>query len=888
MLGVALEVAPSPHLSTKIVSWSEPSGELARATIVARCTYAWDRKGITELATPRSVEDETPWKPHAEVSVVGAEQAHRTLYGVGVARGLDVLLGFRSRRASDFVTLSMQYVAGGEQILLMGFVDPSFILRLPSLTAHAVLENETGTRQLPLAGDRLVIDVARREASVTWRGVIDGRAPEDGAVKLTLTPIHDVEELLGTPPRWERAPRVRSADARQRIPLLNDTRLAAAAFCSALEPDSWQCTIVAKGTYDIAPGVPATLAEEPRLLTGDHADGTPSVLTACSDLVPFKPRVDVLVEADAHTKAGEGLALVSLSIGALSKEIVILGARRWQGGVLSEPAPFDTLPLCYRHAFGGDGVAENPAGTGTPGSPPPRIEHPDHLMRSPMDKPPPVGMTPIHPSWAPRAGLLGTADDVWADERWPALPADADVAFFNAAPRDQQCARLAGDEPFQLTSVLPGGEMLRGQLPGQAPSLSVRREDGTVTGLAPKLDTVIIDARRRQLALTWRASVSVRDEDASDVSAVQVAYPAVDEDEAWERFERHGDERFVVDVHAEPPDGPWVTVVATPRARRRARDASLIAPIVPPTREDVSRLVQSDGLAGQDLTGANLSGFDLRGKDLSDAILRGCALSDCQLDGANLRGATLAECRCDKATFVDADLTAADLTEAVLDDAVLDGAELERASLNESRLRRASLRNVRARGVQLKGSDLSQACLTGGDFESADLSGATLDGLDASGATLRSANLADCHGRGVILDEAILEDALLENASLEELSAKRISADHSVWEGAMLTGANYEDASLSHASFTGADLTDAMMLRVVARRARMEKAKLRGAKLSDADLMEARLDRADLRHATLTGANLYGVGLRGATLAGASLDGAIVAGTRLASASRRE
>src|SRR6185312_7848826 len=119
---------------------------------------------------------------------------------------------------------------------------------------------------------------------------------------------------------------------------------------------------------------------------------------------------------------------------------------------VSDPEPFDTIPLIYERAFGGwDRRSEdanehrcemrNPAGVGfrdrSLGGDDdlvlPNLEHPDHPFRSYGDAPPPAGFGFIAPNWQPRLALAGTFDVAWDRTRKPLLPKDFDRRFFNAA-----------------------------------------------------------------------------------------------------------------------------------------------------------------------------------------------------------------------------------------------------------------------------------------------------------------------------------------------------------------------------------------------------------------------------------------------------------------------
>nr|WP_279627415.1 DUF2169 domain-containing protein [Xenorhabdus kozodoii] len=114
-------------------------------------------------------------------------------------------------------------------------------------------------------------------------------------------------------------------------------------------------------TAELLPAPPLCLQDEYR-----GAMNASSVLQE-SDLAPFKPRCDVIVNGTAYAPAGQPCTafpvrlLVQSQQGQtlLDKTLTISGERafiresdgHWQ---LSEPKPFTSLPLDYRYAFGGE------------------------------------------------------------------------------------------------------------------------------------------------------------------------------------------------------------------------------------------------------------------------------------------------------------------------------------------------------------------------------------------------------------------------------------------------------------------------------------------------------------------------------------------------------
>ncbi|HEU4419558.1 MAG TPA: DUF2169 domain-containing protein, partial [Planctomycetota bacterium] len=179
-----------------------------------------------------------------------------------------------------------------------------------------------------------------------------------------------------------------------------------------------------------------------------------------SDFVPFKPRADVVVRAVARPQGGQPAkyVAVSMQVGALSKQLVVAGDRRWQRGLLGrspgEPVPFTEMPITWSRALGGPGDAANTVGVGRDGDVLPNIELRGKLLQSPADRLPPAGFGPIRADWEPRRSQTGTYRGDYVQKHWPWFPPDFDYSYFNAAPRDQQVEGfLRGDEAMQFENL---------------------------------------------------------------------------------------------------------------------------------------------------------------------------------------------------------------------------------------------------------------------------------------------------------------------------------------------------------------------------------------------------------------------------------------------------
>jgi len=315
--------------------------------------------------------------------------------------------------------------------------------------------------------------------------------------------------------------------------------------------------VIVKGTFSVGPdGVVAPASEPVPVAYGDEPCGAGESLSIRweSDVVPFKPRADIVLTGKAHAPGERPAQWVdaTLRVGSLIKSLRIFGDRKWvcDGGKLTsnptQPMPFRTMDLIPERAFGGMDVrtggtcAENPAGRGyfdqeAVGDPEktflPNIEDPKNLIRHWKDHPRPAGLGVVGKGCSPRLGCLGTYDGKWEKERAPALPVDFRPDFHNAAQPDLQVSGyLKGDEECDLVN-LTRDERLRFRLPGVLPAVAVTRADIETLGWeAPRttevvemrLDTLCLIPEERRFFLVWRGSLPVRNLGAIEIREVSI------------------------------------------------------------------------------------------------------------------------------------------------------------------------------------------------------------------------------------------------------------------------------------------------------------------------------------------------------------------------------
>ena len=200
---------------------------------------------------------------------------------------------------------------------------------------------------------------------------------------------------------------------------------------------------------------------------------------------------------------------VSISLGALHKELYVFGDRKWGSAFetslgITEPEPATEIPITYANAFGGAGYEKNPIGKGyvtvqsESGTyhPLPNIQYPGSVIGSPNDTPEPASFSRIDMTWIPRAAKAGTYDDQYIAKRMPGLPDDIEWAFFNEAAEDQWVQKyFKGDEAFEIINMSPYHPVLKGKLPGIYARCFVNQEKDheiEFKEISCKLDTVLL------------------------------------------------------------------------------------------------------------------------------------------------------------------------------------------------------------------------------------------------------------------------------------------------------------------------------------------------------------------------------------------------------------
>ncbi len=289
---------------------------------------------------------------------------------------------------------------------------------------------------------------------------------------------------------------------------------------------------ILKATFDIS-GELRVADDQLPLITADEYLGEPgeSSIVRASEYCSFKPATDVLLIGHAYAPAGR--SATELDVGLLvdgnGMTIRVFGDREWRNGFfgesISEPVPFEKIPLVHERAFGGVDVTKkgdplgfeyNPVGTGfrhrkgtrrPEGMKLPNLEDPQNLIRRSNDKPMPASCAPICASWLPRLQYAGTYDEVWQKERAPYLPNDFDTRFNNVAqPGLTFSPYLRGGEQVDVSNASPESR-LQFKLPPLDVLVTLRIE-GSDQSVPVNLDTVCIEPDDARLSMIWRGRLN--------------------------------------------------------------------------------------------------------------------------------------------------------------------------------------------------------------------------------------------------------------------------------------------------------------------------------------------------------------------------------------------
>ena len=298
--------------------------------------------------------------------------------------------------------------------------------------------------------------------------------------------------------------------------------------------------LIVKATFTIQPQQNTVLLSDEQIpvnLEGEYwGEPGKSSFRYEPEVAFFKPHTDIVLLGHAQSEKGKVKELgVSLTVGENKKVARVTGDRQWikQYGFInmSDPLPFERIPLTYEYAFGGWDKSHpdenyhifdthNPVGRGFRESSKnyeegiylPNIEGLHNTIESFGQVVTPAGFGFVCPEWQPRANYAGSFDEQWEKTRKPLLPLDFNPLFMNAAPHDLIAKNfINGDESVEIINASSQNRLCF-NLPGiLAPQCLVALKNGQDEYPQLVLDTLIIDTDNMHIQVLWRGHVLLQD-----------------------------------------------------------------------------------------------------------------------------------------------------------------------------------------------------------------------------------------------------------------------------------------------------------------------------------------------------------------------------------------
>jgi len=271
-------------------------------------------------------------------------------------------------------------------------------------------------------------------------------------------------------------------------------------------------SVIVKATLAIVPEGDMVLREPDPLVLHDahhHADSQCSLRIA-SDLAPYLGQAEVLVTGHAYAPperptpmAGARLVVHREGQILVTKTISVQGDRRLEYGQLSEPAPFQRMPLIYERAAYHPDL--NPVGVHPSRGVPNLVHSADPSL--------PGCFGPLARRWPARQRLLGGLDPRQTCGVRVDFPEGFAWEHLQASPPDQRLDFLHGTEGILLGGMHPTLPMVRSRMPGiRAMACVYPDRDGAGERLRLWADTLIIDTDRQVCSIVWRGNFGVDDE----------------------------------------------------------------------------------------------------------------------------------------------------------------------------------------------------------------------------------------------------------------------------------------------------------------------------------------------------------------------------------------
>ncbi len=303
-------------------------------------------------------------------------------------------------------------------------------------------------------------------------------------------------------------------------------------------------TIVVKATFILEPGH-AKLAPESQREQIQRQDqfvkgNTNGVLFVPTDRVPYKRRVDVMLVGHAYAPGKQPVRslVTKFGVGDFCKSIEVFcdrGFRSPEERLLEGPR-FTKMPLDWTRAAGGSSTP-NPVGKRVDAPPDAfglisvaNLQPPKTMVTKGADTVSPIGYGPIAAAWPGRMQHVDRLSGAFSPSGWDErpLPENFDFEYFQAAPQDQQLARIRSDELLVLENLHPVHAHLVTRLPGICPRAVVHRASGEREDVTLVADTLWIDADRGVACVVWRGSIGLWHPTEAGLVGVALVEPVIE------------------------------------------------------------------------------------------------------------------------------------------------------------------------------------------------------------------------------------------------------------------------------------------------------------------------------------------------------------------------
>ncbi len=295
-------------------------------------------------------------------------------------------------------------------------------------------------------------------------------------------------------------------------------------------------TVIVKATFVLQPGTTQLAPEQVPIFERDrfYDDDPRRSVRIPSDVVPYKPRADVLLVGHAYAPGKQPVrSLVTrFVVGEVDKSIEVWCDRAFRvlDGQMVEGKRFTEMPIVWERASGGLESA-NPVGKCFAGPADVygmiaigNLQPLGQFVSKRSDTFVPTCYAPVAPTWPGRTQRLGRLSRSILDDAWNArpLPVDLDPTFFLTAPPDQNVAEIRANERIVLENLHHEHPRLVTSLPGMRPRAIADRATGEREEITLVGDTLLIDTDRSVCTVVWRGRMGLRSADEAGRIAVWV------------------------------------------------------------------------------------------------------------------------------------------------------------------------------------------------------------------------------------------------------------------------------------------------------------------------------------------------------------------------------